>query len=99
MASTQKLRVISDTPHISIASLSPEVAQRQAEQYARLFALFAEASLAPSRVTFWGLHDGRSWLNSWPGKRTNHPLLFDRACRPKAAYHAVLDAVRSGVVS
>jgi endo-1,4-beta-xylanase len=79
--------------------LPPEVAQRQAEQYARLFALFAEASLAPSRVTFWGLHDGRSWLNSWPGKRTNHPLLFDRACRPKAAYHAVLDAVRSGVVS
>ena len=67
------------------------VLARQAEQYARLFEIFSEAE-AVSRVSFWGLHDGRTWLNSWPGKRTNHPLLFDRDCRPKPAYHAVLAA-------
>jgi endo-1,4-beta-xylanase len=66
------------------------VALRQAEQYAQLFRIFMESG-AVSRVTFWGLHDGLSWLNTWPGKRTNHPLLFDRACRPKAAYAAVLE--------
>jgi endo-1,4-beta-xylanase len=75
------------------------VARRQAEQYARLFEIFSEPDHAPSRVSFWGLHDGRSWLNSWPGKRTNHPLLFDRACSPKAAYHAVLAAVRNGALT
>jgi endo-1,4-beta-xylanase len=69
--------------------LPDAVAQRQAEQYARLFRIFSEPG-AVSRVSFWGLHDGKSWLNTWPGKRTNHPLLFDRACRPKVACAAVL---------
>ena len=66
------------------------VLARQAEQYARLFEIFREGAV--SRVSFWGLHDGRTWLNSWPGKRTNHPLLFDRECRPKPAYQALLAA-------
>jgi endo-1,4-beta-xylanase len=66
------------------------VSARQAEQYARLFELFSEPASAVTRVTFWGLHDGRSWLNHWPGKRTNHALLFDRACAPKPAFHALL---------
>lgn len=66
------------------------IAERQAEQYARLFDVLAEPSGAVSRVTFWGLHDGRTWLNTWPGQRTNHPLPFDRACRPKPALAALL---------
>jgi len=64
------------------------VLARQAEQYARLFEIFSAGGV--SRVSFWGLHDGHTWLNSWPGPRTNHPLLFDRDCRPKPAYAAVL---------
>lgn len=70
--------------------LPPEIRRRQAEQYARLFALFLKHSDKISRVTFWGLHDGRSWLNSWPRRRTNHPLLWDRALQPKPALAAVL---------
>lgn len=68
------------------------VLQRQAEQYAQLFEIFAELPGAVSRVTFWGLHDGGSWLNYWPGKRTNHPLLFDRAGAPKPAFAGVMEA-------
>jgi endo-1,4-beta-xylanase len=69
----------------------PELLQRQAEQYARLFALLKKHADVVDRVTFWNLHDGKSWLNNWPVKgRTNHPLLFDRALQPKPAYHAVL---------
>ena len=31
------------------------------------------------RVTFWGVHDGQSWLNDWPVPgRDGYPLLFDR---------------------
>jgi len=73
--------------------LPEPIASAQAAQYARLFQLFGERPGAVTRVSFWGLHDGRSWLNTWPGKRTNHPLLFDRAGRPKAAFHAVLASI------
>jgi endo-1,4-beta-xylanase len=69
-----------------------EVLTRQAEQYARLFRIFEANAGKISRVTFWGLHDGRSWLNSWPQKRKNHPLLWDRKLRPKPANAAVTSA-------
>jgi len=70
--------------------LPPEIQQRLADQYARLFALFYKHRDKISRVTFWGLHDGRTWLNHWPSKRTNHPLLWDRQLQPKPALAAVL---------
>lgn len=71
-----------------------EVLRRQAEQYERLFTLFRKHSDKLDLVTFWGLHDGRSWLNRWPRQRTNHPLLWDRELKPKPALDAVLRAAR-----
>jgi endo-1,4-beta-xylanase len=71
------------------------VLQRQAKQYAELFEIFTQQPGAVTRVSFWGLHDGRSWLNTWPARRTNHPLLFDRACHPKPAYTAVCNVAAS----
>lgn len=68
----------------------PEILQRQAEQYARLFRLFRKYADTILRVSFWNLHDGRSWLNDFPWKRVNHPLLFDRQGRPKPAFEVVL---------
>ena len=70
--------------------LPANLQQRLADQYARLFALFLKHRDEITRVTFWGLHDGRSWLNQWPSKRTNHPLLWDRSLQPKPAFSAVL---------
>jgi len=72
----------------------PEILQRQAEQYARLFRLFKKHQDVIARVSFWNLHDGQSWLNDFPWKRVNHPLLFDRGGRPKPALGAVLEALR-----
>ncbi len=66
-----------------------ELLDRQAEQYARLFQLFLRHRDVIPRVGFWNPHDGRSWLNSYPYRRTNYPLLFDRQCQPKPAYAAV----------
>jgi endo-1,4-beta-xylanase len=80
-------------PRSPADSLTPpaEVLKRQADDYAALFRLFRKHRDKITRVTFWGLHDGRSWLNSWPVKgRTNHALLFDRQCRPKPAWDAVM---------
>lgn len=87
-ADTGKREAGADDPYAN--GVPPEVLTRQAEQYGKLFALFRKHSDKISRVTFWGLHDGRSWLNTWPRKRTNHPLLWDRNLQPKPAFAAVL---------
>lgn len=61
-------------------------------RYVSLFRLFKKHSDKISRVTFWGLHDGRSWLNNWPVRgRTNYPLLFDRE---KALKQGFLEAFK-----
>jgi endo-1,4-beta-xylanase len=36
-----------------------------------------------SRVTLWGVYDGRSWING-------SPLLFDREYQAKEAFYAVI---------
>ncbi len=74
--------------------LSAEDAQKQAEIYGQLFSIFRAHRDVITRVTFWNLHDGRSWLNGWPTPRFNHPLLFDRDAKPKPAYEAVLKAAK-----
>jgi endo-1,4-beta-xylanase len=54
--------------------------------YTDLFKLLIKHRDKISRVTFWGVHDGASWLNGWPIKgRTNYPLLFDRLGKAKPA--------------
>lgn len=72
----------------------PEILQRQAEQYAQLFRLFRKHADVIARVSFWNLHDGQSWLNDFPWKRVNHPLLFDRGGQPKPAFQAVMSALK-----
>ncbi|KAA5538648.1 glycoside hydrolase family 10 [Roseiconus nitratireducens] len=69
--------------------LPPDVEQQMVSQYVELFRLFDEYSDTIARVSFWNLHDGQSWLNEFPWKRVNHPLLFDRNRQPKPAFDAV----------
>ncbi len=74
--------------------LPPEVAEAQSRLYGRIFRVLLKHPGVVTRVTFWGTNDGSSWLNSWPvAGRTNHPLLWDRALKPKPAFDAVLDAM------
>jgi endo-1,4-beta-xylanase len=68
----------------------PELLERQASQYSELFQIFRNRSESIGRVTFWDLHDGRSWLNSFPWKHADYPLLFDRNAVPKPAFRAVM---------
>ncbi|MEI7732056.1 MAG: endo-1,4-beta-xylanase [Verrucomicrobiota bacterium] len=72
----------------------PEILKQQADQYAELFRLLAKHRDKVTRVTFWGLHDGRSWLNTYPIQgRINHAMLFDRQCQPKPAFFSVSEAL------
>jgi endo-1,4-beta-xylanase len=75
--------------------LPDSVGQKLTRRYADLFALFLKHRDVIQRVTFWGVTDGQSWLNEYPVYgRTAYPLLFDRACRPKPAFDAVIAAAR-----
>jgi endo-1,4-beta-xylanase len=59
--------------------------------YANLFKLFLQYKDKVTRITFWGVHDGQSWLNNFPVRnRTNYPLLFDRNYQPKPAFYSVI---------
>jgi endo-1,4-beta-xylanase len=71
--------------------LPDSVQQQLASDYERLFQIFEKHKDKITRVTFWGVHDGQSWLNGWPVPgRTNYPLLFDRNYQPKPAYYKVM---------
>jgi endo-1,4-beta-xylanase len=71
--------------------LPEAVQQKLAERYADLFSVFVARRDSVTRVTFWGVTDDNSWLNTWPVKgRTAYPLLFDRSGHPKPAFGAVI---------
>ena len=49
------------------------------QRYLDLFKIIERHKNVISRVTFWGVNDGHTWLNDWPIKgRTNYPTLIDR---------------------
>jgi len=70
----------------------PISVQRQlTARYAELFSVMLKHRDVVTRVTFWGVTDGNSWLNDWPIEgRTSYPLLFDREGKPKPAFSSVL---------
>ena len=74
-----------------VNGLPDSIQQKLANDYASLFKLFLKHKNIVTRVTFWGVTDGQSWLNGWPVPgRTNYPLLFDRNYNPKPAFDAVI---------
>jgi endo-1,4-beta-xylanase len=66
--------------------------QALAKRYAELFRVYLKHRADIERITFWGVTDGDSWLNS--RDRINYPLLFDRQGQPKPAFDAVIKAAQ-----
>jgi endo-1,4-beta-xylanase len=64
---------------------------KQAEYYGALFSLFREYGEYISEVTFWGISDNMTWLDYFPTRRNNFPLLFDDNYNVKKAYYAIID--------
>jgi endo-1,4-beta-xylanase len=94
---------VNATPAASLnpytAGLPDSVQRALAKRYADLFGVYLKHR-AVTRVTFWGVADGDSWLNGWPVRgRTSYPLLFDRAGQPKPAFFAVIRMARQALVS
>jgi endo-1,4-beta-xylanase len=75
--------------------ITAEANAKLAQRYADIFSIFEKHKDKITRVTFWGLGDGASWLNNFPVRgRTNYPLLFDRNLDPKTA---IIDKIASVV--
>lgn len=79
--------------------LSDELHAQLSKEYVALFQLFTDYSDIIERVSFWNLHDGQSWLNYFPWKRVNHPLLFDRMRQPKPSFDAVHTFLKTGAAN
>ncbi len=72
--------------------LPDSIQAKLTKAYEDLFSLFLKHKEKISRITFWGVNDGQSWLNGWPIRgRTNYPLLFDREFKPKPAFYRVIE--------
>jgi endo-1,4-beta-xylanase len=94
------------TPPVPDAGFTPELEQRQIDQYKMVFDIFRQYKSAITCVTFWNLSDRYSWLDSRGGGllggaaasapttrvvRKAYPLLFDTNLQRKKAYWAVVD--------
>ena len=66
------------------------VLSQQATLYRALFNAFNRPSV--QSVSFWGIADNHTWLNTYPVTRTNRPLLFDTSGNPKWAFWTVVDS-------
>jgi endo-1,4-beta-xylanase len=60
-----------------------ETQKKLADKYAEIFAVLLKHKKDVTRVTFWGIYDGASWIGG-------SPLLFDRYYQPKEAFFSVV---------
>lgn len=71
---------------------TPELGQKQIDQYEMFFRVFRDYKDVITGVTFWNVSDKYSWLDFYPVQgRKNYPLLFDENYQPKKAYFRVID--------
>jgi endo-1,4-beta-xylanase len=71
---------------------TPELEQKQADQYKMIFDVLRQHKKDITGVTFWNLSDKHTWLDNYPVPgRKNYPLLFDTTMKPKKAYWEVVN--------
>lgn len=70
---------------------TPELAQKQQEQYEMVFRVFRDYKHVITGVTLWGLTDKNTWLDTFPvAGRKNYPLLFDVDGNEKACFKSIV---------
>lgn len=73
-------------------AFTPELEQKQIQQYKMAFDVFRDYKKVITGVTFWNLSDKYTWLDNYPVTgRKNYPLLFDQNLQPKKAYWEVVN--------
>ena len=71
--------------------ITKEATKRFEQRYIDMFNIIKRHKEQISRVTFWGVDDGTSWLNDFPVHgRTNYPLFFDRNYKAKPIVNKII---------
>lgn len=76
-------------------SVTKEISDKFTAKYVDLFQFYLELSKEGllDTVVFWGLNDGLSWLNGFPKRHRNEPLLIGRDYVLKPAFDAVCELI------
>lgn len=72
-------------------SIPPSALAEQGWLYKNYFDAFRHLRGKLASVTFWGMADDDTWLDSFPVTRTDYPLPFDMGLQAKPAYWGVVD--------
>ena len=72
-------------------NIPPSVLAEQGWLYKQYFDVFRQLRGKLSAVTFWGMADDDTWLDSFPVTRTDYPLPFDMELQAKPAYWGIVD--------
>lgn len=72
-------------------NIPPSVLAEQGWLYKQNFDAFRRLRGVLSAVTFWGMADDDTWLDSFPVARTDYPLPFDMHLQAKPAYWGIVD--------
>jgi endo-1,4-beta-xylanase len=72
-------------------TVPPSILAQQGYLYWHYFQLFRRMHRHLSGVTFWGIADDDTWLDSFPINRLNLPLPFDTSLQAKPAYWGIVD--------
>ncbi len=67
---------------------------QQGYVYRDLFKTFEQLKGKISAVVLWGLADDHTWLDEFPIKRLDLPLLFDNQLQAKPAYWGIVDPAK-----
>ena len=71
-------------------NIPPSVLAEHGWLYKQYFDAFRRLRGKISAVTFWGMADDDTWLDSFPVDRTDYPLPFDMQLQAKPAYWGVI---------
>jgi endo-1,4-beta-xylanase len=75
-----------------VDNFTPELEQKQSDEYKMIFDVLREHKKDITGVTFWNISDKYTWLDNYPVRgRKNFPLLFDTNLQPKKAYWKVVN--------
>jgi endo-1,4-beta-xylanase len=72
-------------------TVPPSIIAQQGYLYWKYFRLFRHLHRYLSGVTFWGMADDDTWLDSFPINRLNLPLPFDTGLQAKPAYWGIIN--------
>jgi endo-1,4-beta-xylanase len=72
-------------------TVPPSIIAQQGYLYKQYFDVFRRLRRHLSAVTFWGMADDDTWLDSFPISRLDMPLPFDTELQAKPAYWGIVD--------